>query len=428
MTSDDTHELTLKLLEENGYFGAKRGQVHLLKQEKVPCLVDNSARLDVRGYSVVTKPHGHGDVHALLHRSGLLRRWLGAGMRRVVFFQDTNALVFRVIPAALGISADRKLHFNSIAVPRKAKEAIGGIAKLAHPDGREMTVNVEYNQLDPLLRASGHTAGDVNDPKTGFSPFPGNINQLVVDLVEYEAQLRRTGGKVVEFVNPKYADEARTTFKSSTRLECMMQDYPQSLPKGAAVGFSVFDNWAGYTPVKNSPKDARAKVAAGSPSHSATAGEFDVYRCGCKLLELAGATVEVGAKASYNGIEVEGWPMVVLSPDFATCLADVRSKVKGDSVKVTGRSTLIIEGEGVQIDHLELDGALHIKAAKGVRVHIKSLKVKNKGLRLAPVGEESKEHPEMYRLRGFRPERVEMAEIHREEPGVYDIVYDDTKK
>ena len=29
-----------------------------------------------------------------------------------------------------------------------------------------------------------------------------------------------------EFVNPKYADASKTTFKSATRLECMMQDLP----------------------------------------------------------------------------------------------------------------------------------------------------------------------------------------------------------
>jgi hypothetical protein len=41
-----------------------------------------------------------------------------------------------------------------------------------------MVLNVEYNQLDPLLRASGHPDGDVNDPTTGYSPYPGNINQV----------------------------------------------------------------------------------------------------------------------------------------------------------------------------------------------------------------------------------------------------------
>ena len=38
-------------------------------------------------------------------------------------------------------------------------------------------INVEYNQLDPLLRATGHPDGDVNS-ENGYSPFPGNINQV----------------------------------------------------------------------------------------------------------------------------------------------------------------------------------------------------------------------------------------------------------
>lgn len=43
--------------------------------------------------------------------------------------------------------------------------------------GRTMVINVEYNQLDPSLRANGHADGDVNC-ETGYSPFPGNINQV----------------------------------------------------------------------------------------------------------------------------------------------------------------------------------------------------------------------------------------------------------
>lgn len=39
--------------------------------------------------------------------------------------QDTNALVFRGLVAALGVSAQEGLDVNSLAVPRKAKEAIG---------------------------------------------------------------------------------------------------------------------------------------------------------------------------------------------------------------------------------------------------------------------------------------------------------------
>ena len=81
----------------------------------------------------------------------------------------------------------------------------------------QMTLNVEYNQLDPLLRSNG--GADENDPTTNFSLFPGNINQLVMSLPEYVANLEKTGGVMGEFVNAKYTDSTKTAFKKPTRLE-----------------------------------------------------------------------------------------------------------------------------------------------------------------------------------------------------------------
>ncbi|GFY85569.1 UDP-sugar pyrophosphorylase [Actinidia rufa] len=165
--------------ERLGYNGIK---------EKVACLDDNDARLAMdphNNYRIQTKPHGHGDVHSLLYSSGLLNIWRDAGLRWVLFFQDTNGLLFKALPASLGVSATNQYQVNSLAVHRKAKEAIGGIAKLTHADGRTMVINVEYNQLDPLLRATGFPDGDVNC-ETGYSPFPGNINQVwLVDGIFY---------------------------------------------------------------------------------------------------------------------------------------------------------------------------------------------------------------------------------------------------
>lgn len=73
------------------------------------------------------------------------------------------------------------LDVNSLAVPRAAKEAIGGITRLTNAaTGRAMTINVEYNQLDPLLRGTGHAEGDVAD-SSGFSPYPGvNTDWLAI--------------------------------------------------------------------------------------------------------------------------------------------------------------------------------------------------------------------------------------------------------
>ena len=200
MTSGDTHDRTVALLAENGNFGMAEDQITLVKQEKVPALVDAEARFAQASddpYTVETKPHGHGDVHTLLHSSGVVHDWAAKGTEWVVFLQDTNGLVFRAVPAALGVSVKNGFAVNSVTVPRKPGEAVGGICKLNKADGSgSLTINVEYNQLDPLLRDTTGD-GDVAD-ESGFSPYPGNINVLVFNCPAYakvlKAGVRARGG------------------------------------------------------------------------------------------------------------------------------------------------------------------------------------------------------------------------------------------
>jgi uncharacterized protein (DUF2344 family) len=66
------------------------------------------------------------------------------------------------------------------------------ITKLKDKRGNEMTINIEYNQLDPLLRATINSEGDVNDRDTGLSAFPGNINQLLFRLEPYVENITKS--------------------------------------------------------------------------------------------------------------------------------------------------------------------------------------------------------------------------------------------
>ncbi|KAF2296678.1 hypothetical protein GH714_001130 [Hevea brasiliensis] len=420
MTSDDTHARTLQLLESNSYFGMKPSQVKLLKQEKVACLEDNDARLALdpqNKYRIQTKPHGHGDVHSLLYSGGLLNTWKDAGLRWVLFFQDTNGLLFKAIPASLGVSATKQYHVNSLAVPRKAKEAIGGITRLTHTDGRSMVINVEYNQLDPLLRATGHPDGDVNS-ETGYSPFPGNINQLILELGPYIEELKKTGGCIKEFVNPKYKDASKTSFQSSTRLECMMQDYPKTLPPSARVGFTVMDTWLAYAPVKNNPEDA-AKVPKGNPYHSATSGEMAIYRANSLILRKVGVQVDDPVQRVFNGQEVEVWPRITWKPQWGLTFSDVSSKVSG-SCSMSQRSTMVIKGRNVFVEDLSLDGALVIESVDEAEVKVGG-SVQNTGWILENVDYKDTSVPEEIRIRGFRINKIEQLEEHYSEPGKFNL-------
>ncbi|XP_057727491.1 UDP-sugar pyrophosphorylase 1 [Arachis stenosperma] len=420
MTSDDTHGRTLELLESNSYFGMQPKQVTLLKQEKVACLEDNDARLALdpqNKYQIQTKPHGHGDVHSLLYSSGILKVWNDAGLKWVLFFQDTNGLLFKAIPSALGVSATKQYHVNSLAVPRKAKEAIGGITKLTHSDGRSMVINVEYNQLDPLLRASGYPDGDVN-AENGYSPFPGNINQLILELGPYIEELSRTGGAIKEFVNPKYKDASKNEFKSSTRLECMMQDYPKTLPPSARVGFTVMDAWLAYAPVKNNAEDA-AKVPKGNPYHSATSGEMSIYRANSRILKQVGVQVADPVVQVLNGQEVEVWPRITWKPKWGLTYSRIKSKVRGKS-SISQRSTLAIKGQNIFIENLSLDGALIIDAVDNAEVNA-SGSVQNKGWTLETVDHKDSKEPEVLRIRGFKFNKVDQLEAKYTEPGKFTL-------
>lgn len=413
MTSGDTHAATEALLQDNGHFGMLPTQVTLLKQEKVACLADGAATLATAPgdrWTLLTKPHGHGDVHALMHTSGTAARWAAAhGTRWLAFFQDTNGAAFRGILPALGVSAAARLAMNSVCVPRRAGEAIGAIATLTPSAGAAakgaapVTVNVEYNVLDPLLKAVG--SGDVDDARTGYSPYPGNINQLVVAMEPYLAALEATGGVVAEFVNPKYADAERKAFKAPTRLECMMQDLPHALPAGASVGFTVVNQvWAAYSPVKNSLAEAGAKAAAGAPTHSAAAAEADAYRAAGAAMAAAGVAIPAGAARTFKGIPVTLGPILSWSPRWALTLDDVASRFPTPaSIKLAPGAALVVRAPrgGVVFKALDLDGALTVDAAPGARIVVDGLSVRNAGWAAIELNDD-KPAPEELRMRGFK--------------------------
>lgn len=406
MTSDDTHSLTLELLKKNNNFGMKEGQITIMKQNKVPAMVDVTAKFSGKNGCIDTKPHGHGDVHTLLQQN-VMDAWASSGVKWLVFFQDTNGPIFRAITAVLGVSRSLDLAVNSVCVPRTAGEAVGGICRLKRQDGSEYTINVEYNQLDPLLRStSEYPNGDVADPATGFSPFPGNINCLVFSMPPYHAVLTQTGGRVPEFVNPKYADASKTVFKSATRLECMMQDLPAMFPREHKVGFTQLERWVCFSPVKNKLEDAAAKASTGLPPESASSAERDMCALNASFLRLAGCSIpHTGVEGTYGGIPLCMPPLVVLLPSFATSLADVKSRFKeGATLRMTGRSSLVLEGHVFFEGTVTIDGALVVKAAAGARVLVGNLTVCNAGWVLEGVEEGAEGSPsscEFVRMRAY---------------------------
>ena len=437
MTSDDTHDAVMAHL--TGYQGPL-SEITVMKQEKVACLASRDAALALDPadpFRVACKPHGHGDVHTLLHKSELAHRWAARGVRWVVFLQDSNALATRAVCAAVGNSVRSELDVNMVAVARRAGEAIGAICDVVDTRGVKRTLNVEYNLLQRYFGeredfAAGAAPGGVAADDAGFgdapSPYPGNVNVLVLRCAPYAAALAASQGVVPEFVNPKCAPDGRS-LASPVRLECMMQDAPLLFPgtgaHAARVGFTELDRFLCFSAVKNSLKDALVKLNRTGFPESASSAESDVYAAGRRLLAMAGCNVRTTGLPvrRFAGLPFEDGAKVVLGPDLGVTVAEVRSRFPfPDHVSVTERSTLVVDGN-VEVHSLVLDGALVVRAGPGARVTIKNLTVVNQGWVFEALEEdEFATASPVEALRGYRKRELESLTVDAPNPG--DVVVD----
>lgn len=424
MVSQDTGPKTIESLEKNEYFGLQKEQVFILQQELVPAISDNEGALALKSaYELILKPHGHGDIHMLLHTSGVAAKLASEGIEYFMFIQDTNGPSFNTLPAAIGVSVENGYDFNSLAIKRRPSEAVGGLARLVG-NGKEFTLNVEYNQLDPLLRATINPEGDVAD-ETGYSPFPGNCNTLVIKVDSYVKILEASQGIIAEFVNPKYTDDTKTAFKKPTRLETMMQDLPKLFSESEKVGVTIFDRMWSFSPNKNNVADAADKVASGGPADASATAESDFYAAGRARLAAAGCETGDNGDALILGVPFRQASKVILRPCFAMTLAEGREKLAG--VKLSADSTLILDGKDIALEDVELIGtsALIIRACEGAKVAVVGETFENEGFELVELTEEERsaasDIPEYLKIRGYKFVNNGAAVYEFDEPGEYVI-------
>lgn len=403
MVSQDTEAGTLKSLEDNQYFGLKKSQVHILKQALVPGVVDNDGRLAKSStYEMLWKPHGHGDIHMLLHQSGLAKRFYDEGRSHLLFIQDTNAQAMNVFLPALGVSVEKNFAMNSMAVPRVPGEAVGALVKLKGRE-KELTINVEYNQLDGLLRDTVSPEGDVAG-ENGYSLFPGNINILLIALEPYVPVLERSNGIIAEFINPKYADEAKTTFKKPTRLETLMQDLPK-LFNTEKVGVTVFDRTYCFSADKNNLEDAAKKHQSGGVAECACSAESDFYQAMRAKLNFAGVEMDEGKEELFAGVPMKGGAKVFLHPSFALSLSELKERFK--KVKLSANSSLVIKGRALVMENVEVknSAALFVDTRKGEAVALQDKSFDNKGCHFVALSESEAndtQTPEYLKIRQYK--------------------------
>ncbi|CAD2098940.1 UTP--glucose-1-phosphate uridylyltransferase, putative [Plasmodium vinckei lentum] len=394
MLSDDTYESAVKFLEENNYFSLKKKQIYLLKQRNVLCFKNNKSHLDYtyknNTFYLSKKPHGHGDIHTLIKKHIQLDDFIQKGYKYLYFFQDTNALAMKVLFAFLGVSIEKQLHMNFLAISRKPGEEIGTICKLTNSEKTIDVVNIEYNIFESVLK--NLSKKDVVD-KDGCSLYSGNTNSLIFEIRKYNEILKKTNGIVPEYINPKYSDDTKQNFSSPARIECMMQDFvylyftknsnqtegkeeiqekngdekknKNEYEHSNKVGVTELSRILCFSAVKNNRIIAKKKIQKNIHPECIYSAEADLYYSNCAFIELACAynkkknNLEKMGIQFMNGTPYIMPPKVLIEPQFAFTLTQLISKIKGN-ITIKNNSTLWIKSDAI-ITNLYLDGALIIE-------------------------------------------------------------------
>ena len=206
-----------------------------------------------------------------------------------------------------------------------------------------------------------------------------------------------------------------------------MQDFPRllaaSMGDDARIGFISFPRWLAFSPAKNDRDSGAALAKGGSPGSTAASAENDLYSTACAKMALVGAAGVALAPAvdedpAGDGYTLPVGPRLSLSHSWAITAKEVSDKARG-AVAVSRGSTVLLDGEGIYLDDVEVDGALSVTAGPGVRISLDGLKVKNAGWAFDRVAQDAADATESEKIRGYSRRKVETAEIVVMEPGDY---------
>ncbi|CAM9821449.1 unnamed protein product [Discosporangium mesarthrocarpum] len=130
------------------------------------------------------------------------------------------------------------------------------------------------------------------------------------------------------------------------------------------------------------------------------------------MMRIIGCRVEKAEEKEWGGIAATLGPQIVFHPSAAVLYSELSACfLNPPRVAVSARSTLIVGGGGkLQIESLELDGALLIQVDKGASLIIRHLKVCNSGWALVPLGNDAsgtgdESIPEAVQIRCFQVDR-----------------------
>jgi UDP-N-acetylglucosamine/UDP-N-acetylgalactosamine diphosphorylase len=156
MTSDATHEATVKFFEQHGRFGLAAADVVFFRQGRMPAVDAETGKVLLAAKDrIATSPNGHGGVLEAMGKAGILDDLRRRGVELVFYHQVDNPLVKVCDPVFLGLHVQEGSEASTKAVAKRHPHDKVGL--LVARDGKVCII--EYTDLPEEIATATNGAG-----------------------------------------------------------------------------------------------------------------------------------------------------------------------------------------------------------------------------------------------------------------------------
>lgn len=364
MTSSEkrNHQHIQKICEEKSFFGRGKERIILVKQPLVPVITEDG-NFSQKGESELNlKPGGHGVIWTLCQQAKVFE-WLQSLNRRKILVRQINNPIAGIDYGLLafagkGMQENADFGFASCHRPVGAAEGVNVYFRQQTNKGILHGVsNVEYTEF----KRSG--IEDKSSNKGEFSNYPANTNILFADIrAVAKASLKHpVPGQIINLKHKvPFIDESGNRSEiNGGRLESIMQniaDFFGSEEHRPAKTYATF-NYRSKT-----ISSTKSLYSSGKPIEGTPHGAFYTYwkdthdllnkRCKIqvpKLLDIE-QYINQGPNFYFRYLPALG-PMHTI----------IQEKLRGGTL--ANASSCILEISELDVENLNLDGAIHIHAS-----------------------------------------------------------------
>lgn len=144
MTSDATHNETIKFFENFGYFGLKKESFFFFCQPMIPCITPEGKIINESSSKISLAPNGNGGLFKALLTSGAIADMRAKGITHVSQYCVDNILIKMADPLFLGYMFDQGADCAAKVVSKADPEEPVGV--MALQNGKPFVL--EYSEID----------------------------------------------------------------------------------------------------------------------------------------------------------------------------------------------------------------------------------------------------------------------------------------